>query len=292
MQSFKYWIEAARLKTLPASVSPVLLGSSIAFSDKHFQPLAMFYCLVFAILCQIGTNFSNDYLDAKKGADSEQRIGPRRLVASGIIKPKTMLMASIVSLALAFFIGLNLVPYGGQWLLVIGILSIVFAWCYTGGPYPLAYNALGDVFVILFFGLIAVSMTYYVQAQSCTVIVLINGLSCGLFINNLLLINNIRDYKEDLSHSKRTTIVVWGTDFGLNAYTFSLIAVFATALINYTQSASLFHFLIIIPLLVSAHVRNRLRSAHSKNDFNALLKKTGIAVLLYGIFASLGFILS
>ena len=189
----------------------------------------MFYCFAFALLCQIGTNFSNDYLDYIKGADSDQRIGPRRLVASGMIKPKRMLIVSIITLALAFFVGLKLIPYGGNWLLLIGVLSILFAWCYTGGPYPLAYNALGDIFVILFFGIIAVSISYFVQTQTVTWIVLFNGIACGIY-NNLLIINNIRDYKEDFANNKRTSIVLFGIPFGLKIYVSSLLIIFIAAI--------------------------------------------------------------
>ena len=132
----KYWIEAARLKTLPASLSPVLLGSSIAYFDTHFDAGNFLLCLSFALLCQIGTNFSSDYLDAKKGADTKQRVGPRRLVASGILKPQAMFKAAITTLALAFFVGLNLLPFGGYWLLCHRHNQSNFAWCYTGGPLP------------------------------------------------------------------------------------------------------------------------------------------------------------
>ena len=292
MQSIKNWIEAARIKTLPASLSPVLLGSSIAYFDKHYEPKALIYCLLFAILCQIGTNFSNDYLDAKKGADTSQRIGPRRLVASGILKPQAMFKAAITTLALAFFVGLNLLPFGGYWLFAIGIPSLIFAWCYTGGPYPLAYNALGDVFVVLFFGLIAVSISYYVQTQSFTWLVFMNAFACGLYINTLLLINNIRDYEEDRKHNKRTTIVLLGIPFGLKLYHLSLMSVFIVALMNSINCHSLYHFLVLIPLFMSLQVGRELNDAKTQSNFDSLLKKTGIAVLLYGMFASLGFILS
>ncbi len=292
MQSIKYWIEAARLKTIPASFSPVMLGSSMAYSENTFYPMAMFYCFAFALLCQIGTNFSNDYLDYIKGADSDQRIGPRRLVASGMIRPKTMLIVSIITLALAFFVGLNLIPYGGNWLLLIGVLSILFAWCYTGGPYPLAYNALGDIFVILFFGIIAVSISYFVQAQSVTWLVLFNGIACGIYVNNLLIINNIRDYKEDFANNKRTSIVLFGIPFGLKIYLSSLLIIFIAAILNYMRDESLLHFMIIIPLLLSAREMAALKNAKTKDSFSLLLKKTGFYVFLYGIVASLGFILS
>ena len=177
MSSFKIWLEASRPKTLPAALVPVLLASALAFAEGGFRPLPAFLCLVFAVLIQVGTNFANDYLDAVKGSDTEQRIGPRRAVASGLIQPATMGRAALGILAIGFCVGLGLIPFGGWWLLVVGITSVLCAWCYTGGPYPFAYNGLGDVFVVVFFGLIATTCTYYVQVGSISGDALLLGLS-------------------------------------------------------------------------------------------------------------------
>ena len=145
----------------------------------------------------------------KKGSDTIDRLGPRRLVSSGVLSENTMRLAAILVLTSAFIIGLNLIPYGGYGLLFVGIGSVFFAYCYTGGPYPLAYNALGDLFVVLFFGLIAVCVTFYVHTLTMNWLILLNALACGCFTNNLLVINNIRDYKEDKACGKRTTVVLF-----------------------------------------------------------------------------------
>ncbi|MFP4157899.1 MAG: 1,4-dihydroxy-2-naphthoate octaprenyltransferase, partial [Opitutales bacterium] len=158
------WLSATRPKTLPAAVCPVLVGSSLAYESGSFAWVPALLCLGFALLIQVGTNFANDYLDGIKGTDTKERIGPQRAVANGWIEAVVMRRAAIAVLAAAFCLGLGLIPFGGWWLLVVGIASVVCAWLYTGGPYPLAYHGLGDVFVVLFFGFVAVGCTYFVQS--------------------------------------------------------------------------------------------------------------------------------
>lgn len=288
MQTLSYWFEAARFKTLPASICPVLIGSACAFSDGLFSVEAMLYSLLFAILCQIGTNFANDYLDYKKGSDTPSRLGPRRLVSSGLVKPSHMRMAALFVLLAAFLVGLNLIRFGGPWLLIIGLSSILFAWCYTGGPYPLAYNALGDIFVIIFFGIVAVAGTYFVHTLMFSWLILLNGVACGLFINNLLVINNLRDYHEDLRSQKNTSIVLFGPDFGVKLYTFACWAGLGAPIINSLYKASLMPLIGSIPAVICLIHINQLKEAQGKDAFELLLKKTGLAVLLYGILLSLG----
>jgi 1,4-dihydroxy-2-naphthoate octaprenyltransferase len=197
MGTFHIWLEATRPKTLPAAVAPVLLGSGLAYAEGAFVFLAALICLVFALLVQVGTNFANDYLDGIRGTDTEQRIGPPRAVASGLVAPELMKRVTMVTLAVAFCVGLALIPFGGWWLLLIGCSSVLCAWLYTGGPYPLAYNGLGDVFVVLFFGWIAVGCTYYVQVGRLSLDACLLGLGCGLLVNNILVVNNYRDVDED-----------------------------------------------------------------------------------------------
>ena len=178
-------------------------------------------CLVFALLVEVGTNFANDYLDGVKGSDTKDRLGPRRAVASGLIPARLMKRVAIGILVLAFCLGLGLVAFGGWALILIGLASVVCAWLYTGGPYPLAYNGLGDLFVVLFFGLIAVSFTYYVQAGAFSLDSLTMGFACGLLVNNLLVINNLRDVEEDRASRKRTLVVILGRGLRFDS-TFSL----------------------------------------------------------------------
>ena len=146
----KNWIRASRPKTLPAAIIPVLLGSAAAWQAGHKDPVPAFLCLAFSLLIQIGTNLANDYYDFLKGADIPKRIGPTRMVASGLITPEKMKSAMIGIFALALLVGCNLIVYGGWWLLPIGALCVLCGIVYTGGPFPLAYNGLGDLFVFLF----------------------------------------------------------------------------------------------------------------------------------------------
>jgi 1,4-dihydroxy-2-naphthoate octaprenyltransferase len=292
MNYFKYWIEAARLNTLPASLTPVFIASAFAHYNNGFQLLVFLYCLAFAILSQIGSNFANDYLDSKKGADTKERTGPRRLVSSGILSEKAMQTAAILVLASAFLIGLNLIEYGGYGLLIVGISSLFFAWCYTGGPYPLAYNALGDIFVVLFFGLIAVCVTFYVHTLGLNWLIFLNALACGLFTNNLLVINNIRDCEEDRVSGKRTTIVLFGKPFGRKLIAISCLFASAIPVINALVTESFLPLLgIIPPCLCWTQIKNIL-TEESKESLYKLLKNTGLNVFLYGILVSLGFFLN
>lgn len=292
MAHLKYWIEAARLNTLSASISPVLIASAFAHYENSFQSMVFLYCLAFAVLSQIGSNYANDYLDSKKGADTKDRTGPRRLVSSGILSERAMRIASIVVLATAFLIGLNLIQFGGYGLLIVGIASVFFAWCYTGGPYPLAYNALGDVFVILFFGLIAVCVTFYVHTLTLNWLIVLNALACGLFTNNLLVINNIRDFEEDKASNKRTTIVLFGKGFGRQLITISCLFAGIISIINALVVHSLLPLLAIIPTIICWIKIKAILANHSKECLYRLLKITGLNVFIYGILVSLGFFLN
>lgn len=207
------WLEATRPKTLPAAVAPVLIGSALAWHDRAFDWMAATLCLVFAVLIQIGTNFANDYYDFVKGADTADRVGPRRAVAAGLISPRVMYRAMIVILTIAFPVGLCLVAWGGPWLILIGVVSVVCAIAYTGGPYPLGYNGLGDVFVLVFFGPVAVGATYFVQAGSWGLAQLVWALAPGLLAANILVANNYRDVDTDRLAGKRTTVVRFGRGF-------------------------------------------------------------------------------
>lgn len=218
MTRIKAWIEAARPKTLTASFSPVLLGTALAFHDNVFNWVPALLCLVVALSAQIASNFANDYFDYRKGADRADRLGPPRAVASGWITPHAMLYATIGALVLTCFFGCFLLYYGGWKLIWVGITIVLFALAYTAGPFPLAYNGLGDVCVLIFFGIVPVCFTYYVQAQTCTMEVFLLSLALGFLSVNILVVNNYRDYEQDKQSLKRTTIVLFGRKFGLIFY--------------------------------------------------------------------------
>ncbi|MFP4069197.1 MAG: 1,4-dihydroxy-2-naphthoate polyprenyltransferase [Opitutales bacterium] len=291
MRGLGVWIEAMRPKTLPAALAPVALGSAAAWEAGGFHGGAAAICLGFALLVQIGTNFANDYLDGIRGSDTDGRIGPQRAVAAGLVSPGTMKLAAVAVLASAFSLGLGLIPFGGWWLLAVGAASVACAWLYTGGPYPLAYNGLGDVFVVLFFGLIAVGCTYYVQTGSITGEVWLLGLGCGLLTNNILVVNNFRDVEEDRRAAKRTLVVRFGRRWARMQYVLSVL--WAGAVVIWLAWEMGWPVLLGLPpvghgLWLSA----RLPRARSAAEFGEALKGSAFVVAAYGLFFSIGILLA
>lgn len=211
---FKSWVEAARPKTLPASLSPVLLACVLAWCDGVFRIIPAILCFGVALLAQIASNFANDYFDFKKGADREDRLGPERAVAQGWITPKAMLKATFLTLGLSCLCGCLLLFFAGWELIPVGIAIALCVLAYSAGPFPLAYNGLGDVCVVLFYGVIPVCFTYYVQAGTFSLLSFLLSLSVGLLSTNILVVNNYRDYVQDKAARKRTTIVLFGRGFG------------------------------------------------------------------------------
>ena len=230
------WVEAARPKTLPASVSPVLLGSALAYYDGSFDVLPAILCLLVALFAQIASNFANDYFDFKKGADREDRLGPERAVAQGWISPKAMLAGTFVMLGLACRFGLMLIFFADWRLLLVGVAIAVCVLAYSAGPFPLAYNGLGDVCVLLFYGIIPVCFTYYIQTLSFSLLSFLLSVALGLLSVNILVVNNYRDYEQDKAARKRTTIVLFGRRFGRVFY-----------ILNECMA-----FILILPLLLDA----------------------------------------
>ena len=227
------WWEAARPRTLPAAVAPVLLASALAWRDGAFQFWAASTCLGFAVLIQIGTNYANDYFDFIKGADTAERVGPRRAVAAGLISPAVMRRAMVGVFVAAFGVGLFLLQFGGWPLLGVGVSSIICGVLYTGGPYPLAYHGWGDVFVFIFFGLVAVVTTYFVQSGTITLDAWLLGAGIGGLATNILVVNNYRDIETDRKAGKRTLAVRWGRGFArtqfLSAHLLMIAVVVALA---------------------------------------------------------------
>lgn len=290
MGTLGIWLEATRPKTLPAAAAPVALGASLAWANGVFQALPALICLLFALLIQIGTNFANDYLDGVRGTDTEARLGPQRAVASGLVTPATMRGAAIGVLVVAFCLGLSLIYFGGWWLLSVGVASVICAWIYTGGPYPLAYNGLGDVFVILFFGVIAVGCSYYVQAGTVLPEALLLGLACGLVVNNILVVNNYRDVDEDRQANKKTLVVLLGTRWALGQYAASLL--FAAAVLAWLADAGYGGFVLLgwLPLAFGLRQLSLLKQATSAADYLACLKAAALVVVGFALLAAVGLV--
>lgn len=208
------WLEAARPKTLPASFSPVLVGCALAYRDGVFKLAPAILCVLVALLAQIASNFANDYFDFKKGADKEDRLGPERAVASGWITPKAMLWGTFITLGLSCLCGCFLFFFARWELIGVGIAIAICVLAYSAGPFPLAYNGLGDVCVLLFYGVIPVCFTYYIQTLSFSLLSFLLSVALGLLSVNILVVNNYRDYLQDKAARKRTTIVLFGRRFG------------------------------------------------------------------------------
>ncbi|MCF6285727.1 MAG: 1,4-dihydroxy-2-naphthoate polyprenyltransferase, partial [Candidatus Hydrogenedentes bacterium] len=223
MHPLKIWLLAARPKTLAAGLTPVLIGTAMAAAAGSFHLASALCAALGALLIQIGTNFANDYFDFVKGTDTEERVGPKRATQAGLVSPKTMLIATIIVFALSFVPGAYLIVRGGWPFLAIGVVSVICGILYTGGPYPLGYLGLGDLFVLVFFGPVAVGGTYYVQALTLPTDVLVAGLMPGLFSTAILTVNNLRDADTDVRTGKKTLAVRFGKPFARLEYLFCVI---------------------------------------------------------------------
>lgn len=231
ISKFNAWVLASRPKTLPAAVAPVIVGTALAYADRSFSLLPALAALAVALLLQIGVNLANDYFDFKKGIDTEDRLGPARVTQSGLIPPGRVKAAMDIVFAMTLLPGIYLVTRGGWPVLVIGGASIIAALAYSGGPYPLASHALGDLFVFVFFGLVAVCGTFYVQTLKLTPMVFLMGIVEGLLITAILVINNLRDIETDRRAGKHTLAVLIGTQSARAEYALLLAVAYTIPLL-------------------------------------------------------------
>jgi len=225
MKKLKIWLEAMRLRTLPVSLSGALIALGFAKWNHCFRLVPAILCIVFALLAQIVSNFANEYYDYKRGADKKGRVGPRRGVTEGDIKPRTLKIATYATLAVACGVGLAMLPYApaGKWwvLVLVGVVTAAGALAYSTGPYPLSYHTLGELAVFFFYGIIPVNFTYYVVAGGFDPFVMMASICIGFMGVNVLLVNNYRDETDDREAGKRTSVVVFGKQAGLVAYLFN-----------------------------------------------------------------------
>jgi 1,4-dihydroxy-2-naphthoate octaprenyltransferase len=286
------WILATRSKTLPAAVAPVMVGSAMAFAHKTFTLLPATAALAVALLLQIGVNLANDYFDYIKGIDSDERLGPVRVTQSGLIPPARVRAAMGITLGLAGLPGLYLVFVGGWPVIMIGAASILAALAYSGGPYPLASNALGDLFVFIFFGLVAVCGTYYVQALRLTATVVMMGADVGLLITAILVVNNLRDISTDEKTGKRTLAVRLGTRGTKLEYSLLLTGAYGGVLALWV--CGIFPIWVLMPF-VSAPLAWRLiriiRRTTGGPMLNHTLASTAKLAFLFSLLLSIGIII-
>ena len=288
-QFIKVWLLAIRPKTLGAAVAPILIGTSMAFADGKGHALAAMTALLCALLIQIGTNFSNDYFDFVKGADTEGRLGPSRGIQSGLVTPKTMLRNFAIIFGLTVLIGIFLVFRGGWPIVIIGVLSIASGILYTGGPRPLGYLGLGDIFVLIFFGPVAVGGTYYVQALEVSEAVIFAGLGPGLLSTALLAVNNLRDEPTDKKVGKMTLAVRFGPPFVrveyLVAFALAVLVPFVLAFWTDAHWYACISALIIFPGYSAIH---QIISKVKGQELNDTLATTGKIIIIYSMLFSLG----
>jgi 1,4-dihydroxy-2-naphthoate octaprenyltransferase len=286
----KAWLLAARPKTLAAGSVPVVVASALAFHMGQFQWQPALLCLLFALLAQIASNFSNDYFDFVKKTDNETRLGPDRAVASGWISPKAMLVGTAVVIALACCFGFGLIYYGGWWMLLVGVVCVLSLLAYTAGPFPLAYNGLGDVFVFVFFGLVAVVFSFFVQTGFFSVYAFLAGCVVGLGAINILVLNNFRDRDTDQVSNKYTTIVIFGEKFGKYFYLTNGLLAVGICFFFFKEAfwASILPF-IYLPFHITTW-RTMCRINRGR-ELNKILGLTARNLIFLGVLLSLGFIL-
>ena len=229
MSAVRIWVMAARVRTLPAAVAPVLVGTSLALGAGHFQPLAFVAALLGAVFIQVGTNLSNDYSDARRGADTEDRLGPVRVTAGGLVPPEPGAARDVRDVRAGGACGAYLVAVAGPELLAVGAASILAGVLYTGGPRPYGYEGLGELFVFLFFGIVAVTGSYFVQVQQLPWQAFVCAVPVGLLASAILVVNNVRDLETDRRAGKRTLAVRLGRERTRALYTAMLAGAFVTA---------------------------------------------------------------
>ena len=282
------WALATRPRTLVAGFVPVAVGSAVAWRDGRFSLLPALGALIGALLIQIGTNLFNDAYDFKRGADTGDRLGPPRATQQGWLTPEAVMRGAVVCFALAFLVGLYLVSVAGWPLLVVGLVSLLAGYAYTGGPFPLAYHGLGDLFVLVFFGLVAVGGTSFVLTQTVTPLALLAGVPIGALGVALLAVNNVRDVKTDTAANKRTLVVRLGVGFGRAEYVAMLVLaaampvlLWALGLASPWVMTSLLALLLAVPPL-------RLVMTQSGPVLNQALAGTARLQLIYGVLFSVG----
>jgi 1,4-dihydroxy-2-naphthoate polyprenyltransferase len=282
------WVLAARPKTLSAASVPVLVGSACAFALGRVQLGPALAALGGALLLQIGANFANDVYDYEKGADTAERLGPTRAVQAGLISPAAMKRGMYVVFALALLLGIYLTIVAGPIILGIGIVSILSAIAYTGGPYPLGYNGLGDVFVFVFFGLVAVCGTAFVQLGHVPPLALWCSLPVGALATAILVVNNLRDHAQDARVGKRTLAVRWGERAVI--YEYGLLLALAYAVPLYLATSATRGRFVLLPLLTLPLGRKLMRAVATERgrDLNARLAGTAKLLLVFGLLLTLG----
>jgi 1,4-dihydroxy-2-naphthoate octaprenyltransferase len=284
---------AARPRTLPAAIAPVLVGTALAMTRTDLRVGGFVAALLGAIFIQVGTNLSNDYSDARRGADTEERLGPVRVTAGGLVPPRRVLVATYVTFGLAVLCGAYLIYLAGWILLAIGAASILAGVLYTGGPRPYGYEGLGELFVFLFFGIVAVTGSYYVQTEAVTWEAFALAVPVGLLAAAILVVNNIRDLESDRRAGKRTLAVRLGRPRARTIYGLMVYGAFLTLPVPVIAGALSPWILLALVLLPPAVELVRMVRAHTDGPtLNEALARTGLLQLGFCILLSVGLLVS
>jgi 1,4-dihydroxy-2-naphthoate octaprenyltransferase len=258
------------------------VACALAYRVGAFRWTPAVLCLLVALLAQIASNFANDYFDFKKGADTPERLGQPRAVASGWIKPRNMLVATFITLAFACLCGCGLLFYSDWQLIFVGIAVIIGVLAYSAGPYPLAYNGWGDICVLLFYGVVPLCFTYYVQTGEFTSTSLLLALAMGFLSTNILVVNNYRDYEQDKAAGKRTSTVIFGRKFGRILYLVNAILAVVLAFPAYLYRGKGLWFMFIFFLLLELFTWQDLSRLHG-SQLNRTLEMTARNVFLFAL---------
>jgi 1,4-dihydroxy-2-naphthoate octaprenyltransferase len=289
----RIWVMAARPKTLPLGVAPVLVGTALAGYLHIFHPLRFVAALLGSVFIQVGANLSNDYSDAHRGADTEDRLGPVRVTAGGLVPPRQVLIATYVTFGLAVLCGAYLIAVAGWQLLLIGVASIVAGVLYTGGPRPYGYEGLGEVFVFLFFGIAAVAGSYFAQVRDFSWESLVLSAPIGLIAAAVLVVNNTRDIDTDRRANKRTLAVRIGRERSRKMYATMVLLAYPIALVPWVFGPLRAWLLLPFLTLPLAAGVIRIVAAHSDGpSLNRALAKTGQLQLCFCVLLSAGLLLS
>ena len=293
--SVKAWLLAARPKTLAGAAVPVMIGASLAYVDvaqyEHgaFRWLAAVLCFLFAFIMQVDANFINDFFDFTNGADdSETRLGPRRACAQGWVKLDSMKRAIALTTCLACLVGLPLVWYGGLEMILIGLLCLVFCFLYTT---HLSYMGLGDLLVLVFFGVVPVCISYYIQLHTCTWQVFLASLACGLVIDGLLIVNNFRDRDNDRAVGKNTLVVRIGDKASLALYLGVGVTACLTGLVFWLNGHVLAFVLPLLYLVLHVFTYLKIKRIHQGKALNLCLGETARNIFVYGLTVAAGVLL-
>ena len=289
----RIWLMAARIRTLPASLAPVLVGTALAGFYHVFHPLRFVAALLGAIFIQVGTNLSNDYSDARRGADTEDRLGPIRVTAGGLVPPGQVLVATYISFGAAVLVGIYLIVVAGWLLLAVGAASILAGVLYTGGPRPYGYEGLGELFVFLFFGIVAVAGSFFVQVKHFNWEAFALAVPVGLLASAILVVNNIRDIDTDRRAGKRTLAVRLGRE--RTRFLFAAMVYLAYLLTPVTWAFGPLTGWLLLPWLTvpgAAAIARVVQNRVDGRSLNGALARTGLLQLAFCVLLSSALLLS